>query len=686
MLAHAFAFLAVISNADASSDGEPAAPTADIADISLDELLNLSTGVATRAESTVRESPAIITIFTRDDIVALGARDLLDVLWLVPGFQLGVDVQSTVGIGVRGNWGAEGKVLLLIDGQVMNEGLYLTTQLAHQYPVDNIEKIEIIRGPGSVTYGGYAELAVINVISRSGAQIRGLSIGGTYGQSARGFMRRYATLTYGQLYDSGLDMTLTATVGQGNLGEFVYRDIYGTSYSLADGDAKADPRYVNIGAAWKGLNLRFIYSDFRMTQRDAFDAVTSRAARQDFYGLHGEASYELKLEGTGVKVNERVSWKRQRPWYTSERFAEFQDVGIYYLKEVDRLTGSLAVSYDTPLAGLNLLGGIEGYVEEARLLAPQPDAAFDGEDDVRYDNYASFAQVLWNNPVVNVSAGARLEQHSQYGESFVPRVGLTKVVDRWHMKLLYSQAFKAPGVENIRLNADIKPERTAVLEAETGYQLSDVMFASVNVFDINISDPIIYTVTDSAEGYTNQDNTGTRGAELEYRLVLPKAKVSLSYSYYTAAGRDQPANYAVVTDSDCPADEEGCLRSENLLLGFAAHKVALSATVRPLPDLDVTTSAVALSERYGYSRSDELGETAFVDSQEPTLLLNVFARYDNLGISGLSLGLGVFNILGEKFSYVQPYDGWHAPFPASAREYLVRVEYTHPMTTGAATP
>jgi outer membrane receptor for ferrienterochelin and colicin len=105
----------------------------------------------------------------------------------VPGFAFGVDVQGVVGIGVRGNWGHEGKVLLLIDGQRANELLYSTTQFGGHYPADLIERVEIIRGPGSAVYGGFAELAVINVITRTPESLNGVNATARAGMMERTF-------------------------------------------------------------------------------------------------------------------------------------------------------------------------------------------------------------------------------------------------------------------------------------------------------------------------------------------------------------------------------------------------------------------------------------------------------------------------------------------------------------------
>src|SRR6187402_166587 len=102
------------------------APASEVQDsisffnLSIEELLNVEISVAAKKLLTLRESPGIVTLITEDEIRNSGAHDLMELLRTVPGFYFGVDVESVVGIGVRGNWGHEGKVLLMFDGQEMN--------------------------------------------------------------------------------------------------------------------------------------------------------------------------------------------------------------------------------------------------------------------------------------------------------------------------------------------------------------------------------------------------------------------------------------------------------------------------------------------------------------------------------------------------------------------------------------
>ena len=64
----------------------------------------MEVSVASLKAMSLRESPGIVSVVTREDMLSWGARDLVDVLRMVPGFYLGVDVQGAVGVGIRGNW------------------------------------------------------------------------------------------------------------------------------------------------------------------------------------------------------------------------------------------------------------------------------------------------------------------------------------------------------------------------------------------------------------------------------------------------------------------------------------------------------------------------------------------------------------------------------------------------------
>jgi outer membrane receptor for ferrienterochelin and colicin len=228
----------------------------DITEVSLEDLLKTDVDVASKVPQTYREVPGVITVVTREEIMDSGARDLADVLMLVPGFSLGVDVEAVVGIGVRGNWGHEGKVLLLVDGQQMNETLYSTNQLGNHFPVDQIERIEIIRGPGSAIYGGYAELAVINVVTRGADELDGVAVYGHAGLASDTYGHLNRSVAAGQKIGDDLKLSLAGLFGQGHRSNADFTDFYGDTFSLTDHELDPATALLNVFVSYRDLGIK----------------------------------------------------------------------------------------------------------------------------------------------------------------------------------------------------------------------------------------------------------------------------------------------------------------------------------------------------------------------------------------------------------------------------------------------
>jgi outer membrane receptor protein involved in Fe transport len=638
-------------------------------DLSLEELLNKPVGVASALPVGLRDSPAVITVISRDEIVASGARDLIDLLRAVPGFSFAVDVQGVIDVGFRGNWGHEGKVLLLVDGQEFNENLYSTLQLGNHFPLDQIEKVEIIRGPGSTIYGGNAELAVISVTSRSAAESPGFSATGTYGQLVNGLGRRTLSLSYGHQGESG-SFTLGAFAGEGNQTDRSWTDQGGTTSSLAN-DSQADPLYLNAGYQMKELVLRAILDGYRVGTRDGLGVALPRNDLMTFLALHLDAR-DTFHPTEQLSLSARLNFKHQEPWWVSASSAESP---LHYRQVENRVTGRLSGLYLFD-RDLQLMGGVEAYAEQAHLGSSDLgglQTLLEGQDHVAYQNVAAFSELSLRSALGLLVAGVRAEDHSSFGASLVPRLTLTKSIDRFHFKLLASRAFRAPGIENIALGANqtisssscreqpICPERVTALEVELGQQLIDSLYLSANAFYTAIDQTIVYTVdpNTSAEGYANQGRTGTRGVEADLRLRLANFSADLNYSFYTAAHANQVSTYAVPGDA-------------KLLLGMPAHKLVLTGSLRAFRTVSLAPTAVLQSERYAWGPNDASGNAALLRIP-PVLLFNLFVNVTDLGTKGLDLGVGVYNLFDADNPYPEPYNGGHTPLPGQSRELLARL-------------
>jgi outer membrane cobalamin receptor len=624
-----------------------------------DAVLTAQTTVASIRPATVRETPGIVTIVTRDDIVRSGARDLVDVLRNVPGFSFGVDVEGVVDLGFRGVWGHEGKILLLVDGLEMNEPLFGTLQLGRELPVDQIQTIEIIRGPGSALYGGNAELAVINVKTRGASELQGAYAAGSYSETRHQFGARNFSLQYGQVYDKleGLALSASGWFGQGNRTDHPYNDLFGASSPMTNGASRLDPAYLNLSAEWKSLKLRFVYHNLDTTTVDGYGDAGA-PVHETFTSMLGSATYELKVNDK-LTIIPQIKYTRQLPWRTLDKSSV-----LFYDKTADRLSGRLLAVYE-PIEQLTVAAGGEVFRERAWLndmdiIGGQ--TLFSGQPRVEFGTIALFSEATARTKIVNVVAGVRFEHHSLVGDSFVPRIALTKIIEPFHFKALYSQAFRAPALENLALNPLLTPERTTVVEAEAGVQIAEGIFASINAFDLTIRDPIIYSTdpTTSEQVYQNYRRTGSRGLEAELRMRDRRGSLTLGYSYYTAGPKNEVDLYSTPDPSR--------------VLAFPSHKISARASVNLGEHFTFDPSATWISARYAATGTDSSGTPTFADA-DPQFLVNLFATARDLGFKGLDFGFGVYNLLDATDDYIQPYNSSHAPLPGPSREWIARLSY-----------
>src|SRR6266404_6214709 len=168
---------------------------------------------ASKYKQKITEAPSSVTILTSEEVKRYGHRTLADVLQSVPGLYITYDRNYSF-LGVRGfNLGDNNnRVLLLVDGHRLNNSLSDSAYLGTEFilDVDLIDRVEIIRGPGSSLYGNNAFFGVINVITRKGGDMTG------HGAEASGEYASYDTykgrVTYGNKFKSGLEMLFSGSI------------------------------------------------------------------------------------------------------------------------------------------------------------------------------------------------------------------------------------------------------------------------------------------------------------------------------------------------------------------------------------------------------------------------------------------------------------------------------------------
>jgi outer membrane cobalamin receptor len=339
------------------------------------------------------------------------------------------------------------------------------------------------------------------------------------------------------------------------------------------------------------------------------------------------------------------------------------DTNYVYHKRNNRYSVNITAQYE-PTNKIVLTGGTEFIGDRASDLTSDTSSYFNnGKKTVSYNNFALFLQCLLKTKYVNINVGGRFDRHNQFGNNFAPRIGLTKVIDKLHFKLLYSNAFRAPAIENINVNPSIKPEHTNVTELEAGYEINKSMFVTANVFDILINDPIVYGDVNGTDIYSNYKSTGTRGFEFEYRVINSSFNINANFSYYAAANNK-------VTSYEVP-------ENSSYLLAFPKYKATLNSSFKVLENFSIDPSFIFLGHRYGYNHS--AADTAILTRKSPKLTTNIFLNYENLIIKRLDLGFGIYDLFNTGTEFIQPYGSSFPPLPGYSREILFRLNYRFEM-------
>jgi len=645
-------------------------------DLSLAELLVLRmTSIASNTPSPINEQPAVVSIITEKDIQQSGARDLIDVLRLVPGFEFQYDVASVIGISFRGIWSIEGRILLMIDGMEFTGMLFGNTPFGQHFSVNQIEKIEIIRGPGAAKYGGNAQLAVIKITTK-GKNMDGVETIITTGVMGSASAFNSVTVNSGKPLEQGFIKASLATSVSPHSTQ-TYTDFYGGEFDQ-EADSVRRTHNINLAGEYRELAFQLILDRYQQEQKDMFGRVLGlREVNFDNDMARIDYPWEINQEFTLIPSIEYIrqdNW-RSRSLEDMTPFLGVRDIFLQIETELDRY--QLQANYH-PLEKMNINAGVMYQQERAHAkdtLEPisgvTADTIFNGSSNISYQTRAAFFQSDWKNDYGNWSIGGRYSKHSVVGESLVPRISYVKHWQQWHIKGLYSQSFREPEFSIIVLGGDtLVPETAKTSEVEAGYQLSPNTLLVLNAFYSNIEDPIIYSVVDTdfdttTENYRNQTNMSSSGVEASWQWLPNWGKMEVGYSFYKAIDNPVP-EYQVANNSDA-------------FLGASQHKLSLNSRFKINQKFSINPSAIWNSARYGYDYNPSIIVTNPGDAQkylkkfDAEITLNIFVSYQS---GEFTLGSGIFDATNTKHQYTQAYDGGGAPMPGPGRMLFLKLTYT----------
>ena len=163
-------------------------PTDDLTRIGVDELFSVQVTSVGRKAQQISKSPAAVFVLTAEDIRRTGAVSLPEVLRWVPGLTvLSADERSWL-VSARGSARLySDKILVMIDGRSLYAPLFSGVIWdAVDVPLGDIERIEVVRGPGAVMWGPNAVNGVINIITKKAQQTRGTRASAATGNAVPG--------------------------------------------------------------------------------------------------------------------------------------------------------------------------------------------------------------------------------------------------------------------------------------------------------------------------------------------------------------------------------------------------------------------------------------------------------------------------------------------------------------------
>ena len=643
---------------------------ADLTDVPLEELMEIPIFLgASQQAACANEAANIVTTISNEEILTRGARDLVDVLQLVPGFTLGNDMSNILSAGIRGMATNDGKMSVFVDGIMLTERVYGSNVFGGHFPVEQIDHIEIIRGSSSIQNGNFAEMGVINIITKNAKKADGIAITTDYGRFERGEARKNINIAAGKVFDN-LEISFSGKANESQRSDRIYTDAHNKSFDMAN-NSQLDSLYGNFALKYKELGIRLLSDEYNVEGRDGFaDKIRPKGnfLRNSFTTNAAQLDFEHPFNAN-FKLNADFNFSQQKPW---ERYRVYDDK----TKAADLIEKTIVDNYKfntkaTWMAdsGSYVALGNSYQMDDYSLIAPTKITL------PTFSNYTAYTEGVYKTAWGDFLAGLRFDYYNNFGTNFSPRLALTKQIDKFHYKLLYTHAFHAPTGGNYQLNQiydeinelgrktkKLSPERTETYEIELGYEFSHNFEIVTNVFWTNIKDLLTYGIdTNANQFYVNGTESDVYGLEsgLKYKNKT-LGNFDLNYSLYQA-NQHQASQYY-------QAFQNGNVIHPTMNLGFPTHKATLNHTFDFTPNLSFNHSLIFISDRLGYSGTE-------LQHYKPEWIYNTYLRYQNMPIKGAEIGLGLYDVFNARYQYVQQYKGFHPPLPAESRELMLRVSY-----------
>lgn len=544
---------------------------------------NSTVSIATGNKQTIKRAPSSATVITSYDIKAMGATSLDTALEAVPGLHVSMNnIASSPIYSFRGiHTTRNSAVLMLVNGiPITNVFAGDRSEYWGGMPLENVSRIEVIRGPGSALYGADAFSGVINVITKTAEDINGTE----YGARVGSFNTQNAWIQHGGklgVLDAAFYLDVTNTDGSKGIiqqdAQTAYDKIFGTKASLAPGPVNNLNKSVDAHAdlSYESWRLRSTYQKRDLGLGAGLAGALDPNARVSEYRKYLDVSYEKNdwlpnWDVSGVVGYYDIKSDPANPSYTLFPAGAFNGAFpngmIGNPGHSEQHTHASVTTVYNGFEDHKIRTGMGHRVEDLyktqefknfnALYAPLP-AVIDASNNPalvyllphkRNVSYL-FVQDEWNFARDwTLTAGVRRDNYSDFGGTTNPRLAL--VWDATYnlvIKAMHGTAFRAPSfteLYNINNpvtvgNPNLTPETITTDELGFSWQPVDLLKTNLNFFQYHIRNII------SPVGTTYQNSGGQTGKGFELEAIYEAASnlrltgnVSVQRSKDAASGQD----------------------------------------------------------------------------------------------------------------------------------------------------
>ncbi|MCF6282885.1 MAG: TonB-dependent receptor [Candidatus Polarisedimenticolaceae bacterium] len=653
--------------------GENQLALADLEDLSLffeeDDLIT----IVTKHPQSLRDAPAIASVITAREIRKMGARSIQDVLHRLPGFDISMTATGSYIIEVRGILASQ-KIKVMVDGHTVQEEVNQGVGWAWDtITLENVKRIEVIRGPASSLYGTNAYAGIINIVTNDGEDVDGV-IGGV---GIGSFNTKRSNLQLGGR-SGDLEYAFYAN-GYKTDGDslFLERDTLGNSGKTVFWEEQVDFAAKFNYQGWQ-LNSRYLEK-----RRGPYIGI-GHALNDESEIKHGQYFVDLSYQG---EINEQLdistklfldrSTNFDQYWQlwpasaypappgglVAHAITESETYGAelqfdYQLFENNLLTFGAAVEHHELFnaqffVNFNLDYSPIGYLKEVT-----GDRDWIDQPKAHRDIWALYMQDIWTlSEQVTLTFGVRHDEYSDFGSSTSPKVAAVwKMDDHWDLKVQYAKGFKAPTFAELYVqdnpaqtgNPNLKPETADTYELSLGYITPGQVNTRLTYFNINEQDKIVMTQTGTGQS-ENIGGTEIEGIEFEWKKELGAANnIYFNYTW-------QDARYSL---------------DDSKIEDIASHKGNIGGDYLINRYLNLNTNIYVTGDRpraAGDSRDDHKGYAL-------TDMTFTFSRY----ITGLEVRASIYNLFNKKYTYPSVYNpaGDVTDYPQERRHYSLDIRYS----------